>query len=195
MLTTHPPLTPTEPTVWNSGPRAVLPSPRLGRWRRQGRDHRPGRNNIGLIAQLRGADAELARRQFTVLNVSAGSVLMQQGAAGAEFCYLLEGEVAVHRDGRLVNRIRSGSFFGELALLPNITGSRSRRQATIVTTAPSRVAVCNKAGFDLLVRTFADVQRQVIFQARALTVGSLTAPQSGRVDMGRVDMGRVEMAN
>ena len=108
---------------------------------------------------------------------------MQQGAAGAEFCCLLDGEVAVHRDGRLVNRIRSGSFFGELALLPHITGSRSRRQATVVTTAPSRVAVCDKDDFEYLVRTFADVQRQVIFQARGLTVGYQTMSRSGIVEM------------
>lgn len=108
---------------------------------------------------------------------------MQQGAAGAEFCYLLDGEVAVHRDGRLANRIRSASFFGELALLPHITGSYGRRQATVVTTAPSRVAICDKAGFDYLVRTFGDVQRQVIFQARALTVGHHTALESGLVEV------------
>jgi eukaryotic-like serine/threonine-protein kinase len=64
-------------------------------------------------------DAEL----WEVANMSswrsapAGEVLMKEGEAGDFFCILAEGEVKVTKRGKLLNLLRTGEAFGEMAYL------------------------------------------------------------------------------
>jgi eukaryotic-like serine/threonine-protein kinase len=64
-------------------------------------------------------DAEL----WEVANMSSwrsapsGEVLMKEGEAGNFFCILAEGEVKVTKRGKLLNLLRTGEAFGEMAYL------------------------------------------------------------------------------
>ena len=50
-------------------------------------------------------------------NASAGEVLMKEGEPGDYFCILAEGEVKVTKRGKLLNLLRKGEAFGEMAYL------------------------------------------------------------------------------
>ena len=67
----------------------------------------------GLPREKRLLVAELA----THIEAPAGSVLTREGEEGHEFIIMLEGEVEIRRDGRLVATLGPGSHFGEIALM------------------------------------------------------------------------------
>jgi CRP-like cAMP-binding protein len=52
-----------------------------------------------------------------LLGFEDGSVIVPEGEEGLGFYLLLSGEAVVVQDGREINRIGSGEFFGEIALL------------------------------------------------------------------------------
>lgn len=51
------------------------------------------------------------------VRVSAGTLLMQEGAAGDSFCLILEGEVSVTRQGRELSVLGAGVTIGEMTYL------------------------------------------------------------------------------
>jgi CRP/FNR family cyclic AMP-dependent transcriptional regulator len=55
--------------------------------------------------------ARLAER----VQVGPGEILTKEGRIGREFFLILEGTVAVTQNGRRVNTLAAGQFFGELA--------------------------------------------------------------------------------
>jgi CRP/FNR family transcriptional regulator, cyclic AMP receptor protein len=63
-------------------------------------------------AQLQDV-AQLAER----VQVGAGEVLAREGRIGREFFLILTGSVAVTQNGRRVNTLGGGEFFGELAAM------------------------------------------------------------------------------
>ncbi len=54
----------------------------------------------------------------------AGEYLMKEGEPGDFFCILAEGEVKVTKKGKLLNLLRAGECFGEMAYLSKSTGTR-----------------------------------------------------------------------
>ena len=86
-----------------------------------------------------------------------GKPLTQEGRTGYEFVVLVDGAAEVRRKSRVVNTLRSGDFFGEIAL---ITGAP--RTATVKTTAPSRVLVITARDFRRLLRETPSMQMNVL---------------------------------
>src|ERR1700758_4500110 len=60
------------------------------------------------------------------VRLPSGSVICEQGEAGARFFVLAEGLAHVHIDGRTVASIGAGSFFGEMSIIDG-----SPRSATV----------------------------------------------------------------
>lgn len=89
--------------------------------------------------------------------VPKGKALIREGQPGRQFFVLLDGEVDVRRGGRKVNTLRTGDFFGEMALISN----RSTN-ATVATTVDSRVVVITRPSFRRLLRDNPTVQMNVI---------------------------------
>ena len=89
-------------------------------------------------------DATLAEvvRHGDEVDVPAGTVLTRQGEPGDEFFVLLTGSAVVEVGGSPVGALGPGDFLGEIALL-----TRSRRTATVTTTAPSRLLVLTGRSF------------------------------------------------
>jgi len=81
------------------------------------------------------------------IDLRVGTVLTRQGGRGREFFVLLEGEVAVVRDGVQITTLGAGDFFGEMALI-----SRKPRTATITATTPIRTLVVTETNFKRLLR-------------------------------------------
>jgi CRP-like cAMP-binding protein len=91
------------------------------------------------------------------VSLDAGTMLTQEGATGQEFVIIVEGAADVLRRGRLVNRLGSGDFLGEIALV-----SRLPRTATVRTTAPTRALVIAAPAFRTLLRRTPSMQMKVL---------------------------------
>ena len=100
--------------------------------------------------------AELASIADEV-DLAAGRVLMREGERGREFFVLLRGSADVLRNGRKINQLDDGDFFGEIALV-----SRSVRTATVTTTGPSRVLVMHERAFRALLDHVPQIQIRVL---------------------------------
>ncbi|MFL5922580.1 MAG: cyclic nucleotide-binding domain-containing protein [Gaiellaceae bacterium] len=91
------------------------------------------------------------------IDLREGKEMTRQGAPGREFFVLLEGEADVTKDGRKVNQLSNGDFFGEIALV-----SDSPRTATVTATTPVRALVITDRAFKRLLEDQPEIQRKVL---------------------------------
>jgi CRP/FNR family transcriptional regulator, cyclic AMP receptor protein len=106
------------------------------------------RNELAQIAQI--ADE---------IDLPQGKELIRQGSRGREFFVLLEGEADVSQDGRTINQLGTGDFFGEIALV-----SDSPRTATVTATSPVRALVITDRSFHRLLDEQPEIQRKVLVE-------------------------------
>lgn len=95
--------------------------------------------------------------QVEELDFPVGHVLCRQGESGSEFFVIVSGTADVLRDGRKVQQLGPGDFFGEIALL-----DRGPRTATVTTTSAMRSLVLAQSQF-----------RNVLSQNAAIAVAVL----------------------
>ena len=91
------------------------------------------------------------------IDLRAGKVLTEEGKPGREFFVLLEGSADVTKNGRRINRLAEGDFFGEIALV-----SRSPRTATVTATSPVRALVITDRSFRQLLEDSPQIQLKVL---------------------------------
>ena len=91
------------------------------------------------------------------VDVDEGKELIAQGDRGRQFFVLVEGGADVRRNGRKVNTMQDGDFFGEISLV-----SDRPTTATVTVTRPSRLLVVTASGFRRLLRESPDVQLKVL---------------------------------
>lgn len=86
--------------------------------------------------------------RMTVIHADKGEPIVREGDEGDAFYIIHSGhcEVVKEADGAVLNRLLSGDFFGELALL---TGAR--RQATVVAVEPAQLFRLSKDDFDVMI--------------------------------------------
>ena len=76
-------------------------------------------------------DLQTVARQVRVISHDAGYVVATEGDPGAGLFVIAEGEADVTIGGKKVNHLKSGDFFGEMALLDG-----GPRTATVTSTTP-----------------------------------------------------------
>jgi CRP/FNR family cyclic AMP-dependent transcriptional regulator len=91
------------------------------------------------------------------LDLPADRKLIKEGATGHEFVVLVEGEADVRRNGRRINRLTSGDFLGEIAL---VTGRP--RTATVTTTTRAHLLVITASAFRKVMRDNPSIQAKVL---------------------------------
>lgn len=91
------------------------------------------------------------------VDLREGTVLIQEGHPGREFCVVIEGTVAVSRKGKKVPIRGGGEFFGEISLLSN-----APTNATVVTTSPVRALVVTARGFRQLLEKSPGIQGKLM---------------------------------
>lgn len=101
------------------------------------------------LAQVAGLADELDLRD--------GKVLIREGERGREFFVLLEGNAEVMKDGRRINTLGPGDFFGEIALV-----SDSPRTATVTASGPVHTLVITDRSFRRLLDEQPEIQRKVL---------------------------------
>ncbi|MBD0317937.1 MAG: cyclic nucleotide-binding domain-containing protein [Thermoleophilia bacterium] len=110
-----------------------------------------------LFAELSKHELESLAKGTEDLEVDAGKVLCREGEPAMEFFVIIDGEVEVTRDGRPIRTLRSGDFFGEIALLEDLP-----RTATVTATTPLRFFVLTRQSFWGLVDRSPEVERKLL---------------------------------
>jgi CRP-like cAMP-binding protein len=97
--------------------------------------------------------AGLNKRQLAALNrhldevrIPAGRTIINQGSVGYEACVVLEGTVAIQRDGALLENAGPGTVFGEMAMI-----DKGVRTASVVATTDVILAVLGPRSFDVAI--------------------------------------------
>ncbi len=81
---------------------------------------------VPLFATLPKRQLDAVARVADEASVAAGDVLAKQGELGTAFYVIVTGGATVRRDGRKINSLSAGDFFGEMSLL-----DREPRSATV----------------------------------------------------------------
>jgi CRP-like cAMP-binding protein len=114
-------------------------------------------STIPLFQGLTKKDAARVASLMTPVSVKAGRVLARQGQIGREFFVIVDGHAEVERDGKLVNTLGPGDWFGEIALL-----DAARRAATVTATTDMNLEVLTRTEFADLLETSPDVTRKLL---------------------------------
>jgi CRP/FNR family transcriptional regulator, cyclic AMP receptor protein len=112
---------------------------------------------VPLFAHLSKSDVSLVASIADEIDLSAGKELTREGETGREFFVLLEGSADVMKGGREVATLVGGDFFGEIALISNVP-----RNATVMTTSPSRALVITAEDFWALLKDSPQIQENVL---------------------------------
>lgn len=123
---------------------------------------------IPLFMACSDKQLQFISRSVEDLDFKAGKVLCQQGKSGGEFFIVLSGEAEVERDGKVVDSIKVGDHFGEIALLDN-----GPRTATVTAKTDLRCLVLSPRQFQDVLHQDAEIAvhmlRDVTKRLRAST--------------------------
>lgn len=98
----------------------------------------------------------------TEIHVSEDTEIVRQDTVGREVLFIVEGTLAVDRDGHKVAELGPGHFVGELSL---ITGFM--RNATVTATADSRLYAFNRREFSTLLDDCPRLSHHILTTAMA----------------------------
>ena len=91
------------------------------------------------------------------IDLRDGKEMTREGDRGREFFVLLEGEADVVKDGRTINHLSGGDFFGEIALVAD-----TPRTATVKASSPVRALVITDRSFRRLMQDQPEIQGKVL---------------------------------
>lgn len=78
----------------------------------------------------------------TIVDIDADEVFATEGAVGQEAVVIVSGTAHVVRNGETIANVGAGTILGEGSLLTN-----KPRNATLMTTSPTKLAVLNRREF------------------------------------------------
>jgi CRP-like cAMP-binding protein len=107
---------------------------------------------VPLFAGLSHKEREKVARWADTVDLPAGRHLLDEGRLPHEFFVIIDGEVEVLHEEQHLATLGQGDFFGEIALIEH-----GRRTASVVTTAPTTLAVMSPASFAAMRREMAEV--------------------------------------
>ena len=91
--------------------------------------------------------ADLFRHEKETVNLAPGEVLFHAGDAGQDMYVLIDGALEVRLGDKVVESASPGAMVGEMALIDD-----SKRTATVVAVAPSKLVSINLRRFHFLVQ-------------------------------------------
>lgn len=100
---------------------------------------------VPLFSACSKKDLALIARHSERLTMAPGTAMTKEGRVGYEFFVILEGKVAVERNGKKLNTLGPGDFFGELSLL-----HRAPRNATVTAVDNVEVLMLGQREFSAL---------------------------------------------
>lgn len=112
---------------------------------------------VPLFAHLDKRETERLSMLADELDVPDGQVLTRQGASGGEFFIVLEGQVAIEKNGERIATMNPGDFLGEIALIDG-----KPRTATARADGNARLLAIGRAPFHALMDEFPSVRVNVL---------------------------------
>jgi CRP-like cAMP-binding protein len=113
--------------------------------------------DVPLFEECSKSDLAKIARIADEIDVSEGKELIREGELARQFFILTDGQADVRRNGRKVNTLGPGDFFGEIGLITDRLTS-----ASVKTTTPARALVITRASFKSLMRDAPNIQLKVL---------------------------------
>ena len=113
-------------------------------------------SKVPLFSRLSKKEQRDVARIADEMDLPRGKAMATEGERGREFFVLLDGSADVFKDGKLINQMKKGDFFGEIALV-----TKMPRTATVTATSDVRVLVINERDFAALLKKSPQVGRGV----------------------------------
>jgi CRP-like cAMP-binding protein len=111
---------------------------------------------VPLFSKLSRKGLEDVAHLADEIDLPAGKVMAKEGDRGREFFVLLEGEAEVTKGAESVNRMGSGDFFGEIALVTHMP-----RTASVTAIGEVRVLVITERDFTGLLKRSPEISRGI----------------------------------
>jgi len=112
---------------------------------------------VPLFSKLSKKELEEVAHIADELDLPKGKLMAEEGDRGREFFVLLEGEADVTKGDQIINTMREGDFFGEIALVTDVP-----RTATVTTTSTVHALVITDRAFRELLRQSPAIQGKVL---------------------------------
>jgi CRP-like cAMP-binding protein len=113
--------------------------------------------NVPLFRSCSQRELAKIARAVDEVEVAAGRVLVEQGAAGHECYILVAGEASVIRDGNVIATLGPGDPIGELAVLDG-----GPRTATVVATTDLDLLVLGQREFSALLSEVPTLSHKIL---------------------------------
>lgn len=120
---------------------------------------------VDLFAGLSSEDLSEIAAQMKLAQLDVGHVAAAQGTDSSKLFVILDGSVTVHREGRHLADLGPGDVFGEAGVM-----TKQGRNATIIATMPTEVAILMGWDFRSLVDRFPEIKSNAdaIIEARSV---------------------------
>ena len=112
---------------------------------------------VPLFEECSKADLAKIARIADEIDLKEGKELIREGELARQFFILTDGRADVRRNGRKVNTLGPGDFFGEIGLVTDRVTS-----ASVTTTTPARALVITRASYKTLLRESPGIQLKVL---------------------------------
>ena len=112
--------------------------------------------SIPVFESLPTAARQVIAQHADEIDVPEGTELVRQGEFAYEFFVIEDGAAEVLRDDERIAELGPGDFLGEMGIV-----GKAVRNATVVTTTPSRVIVMTAQAFSSVARTNPEVASRI----------------------------------
>jgi CRP-like cAMP-binding protein len=119
-------------------------------------------HDLPLFASLSAEEAAGAAALAVVRDVPPGETIVAQWDVARDFYVVLDGGVDVFVGDRRARGLGRGDMFGEIAAIDWTRGYGYPRTASVVATAPTRLAMFPEGAVNELVRQLPEVRRRVL---------------------------------
>ena len=144
------------PTILANAPRRALVTGGAGSCEDPRTVQAKDLERVPLFAGLSHKDRDRVAGWADTVDLPAGRHLLDEGRLPHEFFVILDGEVEVLHDDQHLATLGPGDFFGEIAIIEH-----GRRTASVVTSAPTSLAVMSPAAFDAMRRELPQVAERI----------------------------------
>jgi CRP/FNR family cyclic AMP-dependent transcriptional regulator len=104
--------------------------------------------SVPIFSALGSKELDAVAKAGKQQSYDAGKAIVEQGATGVGFFFILDGDVEVRQKGKTLAKLGKGQFFGEMALIDG-----QPRTADVVAVRPTECFALSAWSFASLVKT------------------------------------------
>ena len=112
---------------------------------------------VPLFSKLNKKHLNQIAKHAVETSIRKGELLARQGTKGSDFTFIVEGKAWVEKDGKIVNNLSAGDFFGEISLIDG-----KPRAASVIAETDMVILVVDANSFDHLLDTVPGLQKNIL---------------------------------